>query len=216
MFAGRYEALEGTDTHQIAVAGAQLHLVGATPEAASHAVYTFLHDLGCRWFMPGAMGEVLPRTRTWPGPDSPGWRNPASISASCGGPMAAPRRPQRTSVIGNANRLGSRRIAHGHNLTNTVPPATYFDEHPEYYALVDGKRQTTQLCTSHPDVVRLSIEHINDYFDQHPEATSYSLCPDDNKQFCECTNCTALDIGKVGGRRTSAAPPSSPIASWCT
>lgn len=96
------------------------------------------------------------------------------------------------------NRLGSfARIAHGHNLTNTVPPATYFDSHPEYYALVNGKRQTTQLCTSNPDVVRLSIEHINAYFDANPQATSYSLCPDDNKDFCECANCTALDTGAV-------------------
>ncbi len=94
------------------------------------------------------------------------------------------------------NRASGRRIAHGHNLTNTVPPKTYFDTHPEYYALVDGRRQPTQLCTSNPEVIRLSIEHITAYFDQHPEAMSYSLCPDDNKAFCECDACTALDTGQ--------------------
>lgn len=206
-FGGRYDSLAGADDIQIAIAGNQLHLVGSTAEAAGHAVYTFLLDLGCRWYMPGPMGEVLPRDAdlAWTAPER---RETPSFYLrelwwAYGGP---PETAEDFRVWCRRNRMAGGRIAHGHNLTNTVPPATYFAEHPEYYAMVKGTRQITQLCTSNPDVIRLSIEHINAYFDQNPKATSYSLCPDDNKDFCECTACTALDIGKFESAELGGAP----------
>lgn len=39
-------------------------LYGESDLAASYAVYTFLHNLGCRWFFPGELGEVLPKRAT--------------------------------------------------------------------------------------------------------------------------------------------------------
>jgi hypothetical protein len=93
------------------------------------------------------------------------------------------------------NKVAFPQIRHGHNLTSTLPPKKFFDNHPEYYALVDGTHQTTQLCTSNPEVIRLVIERINRFFDDYPEVEAYSLCPDDNTDFCECTKCQALDVG---------------------
>lgn len=206
-FGGRYNGLEGADTVQIAVAGNQLHIAGSTAEAAGHAVYTFLDDLGCRWFMPGTMGEVLPTSAdlTWNGRER--IEQPSfylrELWWAFGGP---PETAEDFRLWRLRNRMAPRRIAHGHNLTNTVPPAKYLAEHPEYYALVKGTRQNTQLCTSNPEVIRLSIEHINAYFDQNPNEMSYSLCPDDNKDFCECADCTALDTGKHEDASLGGAP----------
>lgn len=206
-FGGRYDQLEGPDTVQIAVVGNQLHLVGSTAEAAGHAVYTFLDDLGCRWFMPGSIGEVLPvdANLTWTGKERV--EKPSfylrELWWAYGGP---PETAEDFRIWRLRNRMAPRRIAHGHNLTNTVPPATYLSAHPEYYALVKGTRQNTQLCTSNPEVIRLSIEHITEYFDQNPEMMSYSLCPDDNKDFCECAACTALDTGKHEEASLGGAP----------
>ena len=207
MFGDHYAELSGPDTFRIALVGEVLHLAGATPEAAVHAVYTFLHDLGCRWYVPGGMGEVLPHdpNLAWTGKartETPSFYF-RELWWAYGGP---PETAEDFRVWRQRNRLGGRRIAHGHNLTNTVAPATYFDEHPEYYALVGGKRQTTQLCTSNPEVIRLSIAHIVDYFDRNPGATSYSLCPDDNKEFCACADCTALDIGKLEAEELGGHP----------
>jgi len=197
-FKGRYHPPRDEQSFQIARAGKQLHLVGATPTAATFAIYTFLEDLGCRWFMPGTLGEVIPRNSpiVWRGKSrtetpSFSWRQ---LWYAYGGP---PETAHDFEVWQLRNKAVSPDVAHRHNCLATVPPTTYFKTHPEYYALLNGQRRDDkQLCTSNPDVVRLSIEHINEYFDKNPRAMSYSLCPDDNADFCECPNCTALDTGK--------------------
>jgi Domain of unknown function (DUF4838) len=195
-FAGWHDDLIEGDTIRISVVHGNIHLTGGTPQAAHFAIYAFLEDLGCRWFMPQAIGEVIPDNPalTWEvdaRQEEPDFEY-RQIWWAYGG-------PQETAAAFRQwllrNRVAFPGVMHGHNLTNTVPPEEFFDDHPEYYALVNGERMTSQLCTSNPEVIRLSIERINAYFDEHPHMLSYSLCPDDNTDFCECANCTALDAG---------------------
>ncbi len=42
------------------VAGRKVGLLGESDLAVSYAIYELLERLGCRWFMPGDLGEVLP------------------------------------------------------------------------------------------------------------------------------------------------------------
>ena len=173
-----------------------IYLIGIDSLAANFAVYSFLEDLGCRWIMPGEIGEVVPHKEKlcWPvnvRTEQPDFRF-RQIWWAYGGP------PETQALFKQwklRNKVAYPVVNHGHNLTNTLPPAVYFKKHPEYYALVDGKRQSTQLCTSNPNVIRLVVEHINKYFDANPQVEAYSLCPDDNVEFCECANCRALDVG---------------------
>lgn len=44
--------------------GNRLLIAGESPVAARFAVYHFLETLGCRWFMPGELGEVVPSLKT--------------------------------------------------------------------------------------------------------------------------------------------------------
>ncbi|MBN1348020.1 DUF4838 domain-containing protein [candidate division KSB1 bacterium] len=174
----------------------QLYLVGYDSKALAFAIYTFLEDLGCRWFMPGEFGEVIPKTsllkwKIFERTEQPDFRF-RQIWWAYGGPKET---AQDFETWKLRNKVAFPYIQHGHNLTSTLPPKLYLESHPEYYALVDGKRQTTQICTSNPDVIRLVIERINAFYDQHPEAEVYSLCPDDNTDFCECANCRAMDAG---------------------
>ena len=39
-------------------------LLGESDLATSYAIYEVLHQLGCRWYMPSEMGEVIPRMET--------------------------------------------------------------------------------------------------------------------------------------------------------
>jgi len=188
--------LLGPDSFLVRVAPGAVHLVGQNDRAVWYAVYDFLEDLGCRWVMPGDTGEVVPNLETItlePGErvEAPDFEFRQIWYAYGSSPEAA----ERLRVWGLRNKLGHPLIHHGHNLVATLPPGKYLADHPEYYALVAGERNTTQLCTSNPDVVRLVSERIGDYFDAHPEVLSYSLCPDDNTDFCECQNCRALDLG---------------------
>jgi hypothetical protein len=99
-------------------------------------------------------------------------------------------------------RFGYFRMEGGHVWGTMFPPQKYGETHPEYFALVDGKRDNVlhdvkhrnQLCTSNPDVIRLSIEYVRNYFDQHPEADGVSISPNDGLGWCTCENCRSLDI----------------------
>jgi hypothetical protein len=58
-----------------------------------------------------------------------------------------------------------------------VPPEL-FNEHPEYFPLIYGKRtnsaggkQYVQRCLSNPDVLRIATDRVRQWSQEHPEAT---------------------------------------------
>lgn len=79
-----------------------------------------------------------------------------------------------------------------HTFHRFVPSEKYFDIHPEYYALVDGKRRATQLCLSHPDVLMIIKDTVAGIFANNPEASVVSVSQDDNTQYCRCDDCEAV------------------------
>jgi hypothetical protein len=180
-----------------------IDLIGGSPTGTQHAVYTLLRDLGCRWIMPGEIGECYP-----PNPnlvlkereriESPDFLYRVIWYAYGSSPEAAARYDEWM----RRNRMGRPNIQHGHNLTQTLSRKATYEQHPEYYSLIDGKRVPQQVCTSNADAVRLIIESVREYYDAHPETESYTLCPDDNGDFCQCEHCTALDVGHLdrGGK----------------
>ncbi|MFH1740171.1 MAG: DUF4838 domain-containing protein [bacterium] len=173
-----------------------LYLLGGSGRGALWAVYGVLRELGCRWYMPGEIGEVIPQRKTLTidgrqrtdGPDF-FFRD---IWYSWGGP---PGGGPRFAEWKRRNRLFRPPVNHGHNLTTSMPPSASFDKRPELYSLVNGKREKQQVCTTNPEVIELISQTIIDYFDKYPDTLCYSLCPDDNDDFCECENCRALDAG---------------------
>jgi hypothetical protein len=80
-----------------------------------------------------------------------------------------------------------------HTFNALVPPEIYFDNHQEYFALVDGKRLPTQLCLTNPDVLKITIQNLRKKIAQNPAALYWSVSQNDNKRFCTCDNCKAID-----------------------
>ena len=84
-----------------------------------------------------------------------------------------------------------------HTFNQLVPPEQYFDEHPEYFSLVDGERQRegnrVQLCLTNPDVLRIATDQVLKWIAEHPEADVFSVDQNDGYGYCECDNCAALD-----------------------
>ena len=98
---------------------------------------------------------------------------------------------------------GSLRFYHtGHTYALYFPTQEYFAKHPEYYALINGKRQPTQLCHTNEDVIRLSIEKTCQIFRDNPEVTVTAIAPNDGRSFCDCPKCKKLD-DENGGRAGS-------------
>ena len=75
--------------------------------------------------------------------------------------------------------------------------ASYYDTHPEYYALRNGKRTPNQLCLTNPDVLRIVTDEVLDLLaSQHDPSQSVqilSLTQHDNNDYCKCASCKALD-----------------------
>jgi hypothetical protein len=75
-----------------------------------------------------------------------------------------------------------------------VPPETYFEEHPEYFALNRGKRvKNTQLCLSHPEVFDILIEALAERIEKKQDAQIWSISQNDIYGQCECPECAAVD-----------------------
>lgn len=175
----------------IEVTPAVIRLRGATPTATLYAAYDLLGRLGCRWFMPGEIGEVVPVIGTVQLPAIAEVELPAFTSrhlqALPGGELS--------EEWALRNRLGGVVYPSSHSWAHLVPPDQYFETHPEYFSLVQGERVPSQLCTSNPAVISIAAQKIIDEHAADPTKTWFGIGPNDGRGYCECENCRALDTG---------------------
>ena len=97
----------------------------------------------------------------------------------------APRIPRTMQTLGG-----------GHlTFATPIPAKVYFEKHPEYFALIDGKRKKgSQYCLANKDVRRLVKEYIIKKLDSTGGIGSYLFgMVDVNDGWCECAECKALD-----------------------
>lgn len=80
-----------------------------------------------------------------------------------------------------------------HTFNALVPPETYYQDHSEYFSMVDGKRIPTQLCLTNPEVLEITVSNLRKKVAQNPGAIYWSVSQNDNKNFCTCANCKAID-----------------------
>ncbi len=87
-----------------------------------------------------------------------------------------------------------------HSFGDLVNPQEYFDEHPEYFSLVDGerKKEHTELCLSNPDVYNICLKKLKEWIINNPECDIFSVAQDEwmghfIKMACECENCKKID-----------------------
>lgn len=89
-----------------------------------------------------------------------------------------------------------------HNKTQEQKRSVY-EAHPEYFALVNGKRVWrgpdggVQYCVSNPEVTKIVLDYILRHFQKY--GTSDASClfgnSDHASGFCECAECIKLDGG---------------------
>ncbi len=74
---------------------------------------------------------------------------------------------------------------------------TYFEEHPEYFALRNGKRTPNQLCLTNEKVKDIVTAEVLELLESehNPDADIQivSLTQHDNFDYCQCNNCKAID-----------------------
>jgi len=191
----------GNEGFTIKTVGPHLILAGGRLRGSMYAVYSFLEDqLGCRWY--SSKISFIPQRKTVK-------VGALSITHK---PRLAYREPfytdafdddwaARNKANGHHQKLDEQRggkVSYSHfvhTFSVLVPPGKYFQDHPEYFSEVNGKRiaQDAQLCLTNPDVVRIATDTVLHWIAESPEATIFSVSQNDCHGFCTCANCKALD-----------------------
>jgi hypothetical protein len=76
-----------------------------------------------------------------------------------------------------------------HTFQKLVPWQTYFAPHPEYFALMNGKRIIDQPCLSRPEVFDIAAARLREEIAAQPEKTIWSVSQNDNFSYCQCPEC---------------------------
>lgn len=80
-----------------------------------------------------------------------------------------------------------------HTFQKLVPPEKYFADHPEYFAMVGGRRlQDGQLCLGNPDLRKLLKDNLAAAIATNPGATVWSVSQNDCYNYCECDLCRKM------------------------
>ncbi len=192
----------GSEGYVIRTVGNHLVIAGGALRGNMYGVYGLLEDhLGCRWFAPG-VSRIPKCDRLAIGPIDEKqipvleYREPFTHDCFDGDWCA------RNRVNSSSGRLeekhgGKVRFGGGffvHTFNRLVPPDKYFDEHPEYFSLVKGKRlkDHSQLCCTNENVIRISTEEILKAMRAQPDAFVFSVSQNDWHNYCECEKCQAL------------------------
>ncbi len=173
-------------------------ILGPTANGTEFGVYEFLERyVGVRWLLPGPDGTDVPKQPTIDIPTDPVRNEPAFFSRLFSG-----LRGKAHTTWARRNRMHGRVQFH-HNLIRLFPPETYTKIHPEFFPIRKGERflppdnstHGWQPCFTAPGLVDEAVKNIVKYFDENPEAQSYSLGVNDSSGHCECETCRARDPG---------------------
>ena len=82
-----------------------------------------------------------------------------------------------------------------HSFQQFLDPDIYFDEHPEYYALYEGKRvgKNAEPCLTNPEVFEVMAANIEKAMAEKPECNFWSVSQNDNNAYCRCDKCREID-----------------------
>jgi hypothetical protein len=163
------------------------------------AAYTLLDDyLGVHWIWPGPFGEHVPQRPDATIPELNLRRTPAFAIRS----IRLGYTRYHTTEFLQAGRKWARRsrlawvrsAVFGHSWETAFEQrkGVTFKEHPDWFALVKGERRSPQMCTTNPEVIERMVQHV-----LQGKTDIVNISPSDGGGFCECTNCTKLDVQGV-------------------
>lgn len=194
----------GAEGYTLKTHGEHLLIAGGRQRGTMYGVYGLLEKFGCRWFTPQLSRIPKLTTLTVPALDETGrptfeYRYP--FFAECADRDWSARNRMNGEPALDASTGGSvQYYPFVHSFYLLIPPAKYFKDHPEYFALVDGKRRAerAQLCLTNPDVLRISTSTVLQWIQDHPEATLFSVSQNDSAGWCECDNCRRVEEEEGG------------------
>ncbi len=87
-----------------------------------------------------------------------------------------------------------------HTFERLIPAEEFFEDHPEYFSMIDGQRTAkylySQLCLSNPEVLDIVIDRVKGWLRDNPDAQIVSVSQNDSfviGSYCTCPACAAVD-----------------------
>ncbi len=195
----------GNEGFALKTQGRDLIIAGGRQRGTMYGVYAFLEKLGCRWFT----REIsrIPRLESIPLPrldeiQTPSFEYREPFFTEAFDRDWAARNRQNGSNLHLDESTGGRMAYYPwvHSFYQMVPPEKYFASHPEYFSLIDGQRRTEhgQLCLTNPDVLRVSVEAVENWIRTNPEAGIVSVSQNDDESWCQCDRCLRVEEEEGG------------------
>ena len=195
----------GEEELHIRISEKAIHITGGRPRGTLYGVYEFFeHYCGVRFLTydhthfpaEAATKPIPPGSHHFSPPFAFRWSYYGETNSN---PAFAAR--LRTNTVSDDPKLGGRtgyRLV-SHNVAYLVPPSKYGETHPEYYALVDGRRKLEmhgggpQLCMTNPEVLEVVVKAVLNEIEKNPTVRNINVAHMDNVSYCTCENCAAID-----------------------
>jgi hypothetical protein len=205
--------------------GNDMILAGGAPRGTLYAVFTFLEDhVGCRWWTPNA--SHIPHRPNLQFPElnfryvpqleyrDMSFRHAAEANFSVRNKLNGHHHrlfyDNSFNNIGQDSSRGGRKFAYirsdkwsSHGWWTLIEPQVYFKDHPEWFALINGKRThvspkypLSNLCLTNESMRAELTKNARLALRWNPHATVISIAqPDDAgpPNRCECEACAAVE-----------------------
>ncbi len=169
---------------RVVVSTAGVGLLGESDLATSYAIYELLDRLGCRWYIPSEMGEIIPTMRTLV-------LHELDFSSA---PSTFYRRLAfADDAFMRRNRMDGMYLNAGQSMEKFVTDADR-KQHPEWVAQIGGKPDPMRLKWSSASLAEFIGDTINTSYERNPQP-SYSVTPEDGIDFDDSPDDKALDAG---------------------
>ena len=192
------------DAYAIDVTADRIVLTGESARASYYAAARLLHRLGVRWYAPGELGAHVPSAKTLRLETMHVESAPDFHTRNFWG-----KAPQEKRWL-LRNRMGGPMIAQGHAFRHYMKPVDgkndgkgrqrLFEQHPEYFPVINGEVANRQANLSNPEVAELFARHIRKKFESGPTqfagGKSIGIGPDDGAVLDE----RPATQGIIGGR----------------
>jgi uncharacterized pyridoxamine 5'-phosphate oxidase family protein len=178
--------------------GPDILIYGGKMRGTMYGIMAFLEiEFGCRWYTPAV--SVIPERKefsfSWfDHSEQPGVRVRNDFYFEAFDPVWAARN-RMNGAMGFRQQPGGVESYWGvHTFYPLMPPEEFYDKHPEYYSLIDGKRvhERAQLCLTNPDVLKIITDRIKYRMRENPEYLIYDVSQNDWYNPCQCENCQAI------------------------
>ncbi len=158
------------------------------------AVFAVVHllekYLNCKYYSPNY--RVFPKRHLVDLPAIKDFQNPDNTLRFVNGRMTQNHKDYRDWQKLN-NHQGEFAVGYFvHTFHKLVPAEDYFEKHPEYFSMVNGKRTRDQLCMTNPNVRSLVIRKIRAEMAIQPDKNLWSVSQNDNPFYCQCDGCMQI------------------------